>query len=405
MQVDLCGGFWLARTEWLRSMFVEPPLTWESGEDFHLTAMMRKHEGLPTFLLPSDLGDEATWGHTQDFIDISAAGDSTSDFMHKYRSNIAYGLMHRGYEPVHAADTHGERHQRASVVLLVRSAADGAATAPLYEALTASRLGAYVRVHVVLALDPRGERGGGDDGDGGAEPPAAAAGAGAEAWDRSVKAALLHEHFGVEFDHAARVVGVWDLNLGRVPALIDVADLPPPRGLERLRLSRAPIHVATRAATVMAGVLDTLRPALVVAVHDEASAVSAGVALAASTARVPLLGLALPRVAACGAAGAAGAAGAGGATNSDLARLRLWSTAGGGAGRAWTGSAGRPVCEPHHPWTVPRGAYSAVTNSATGALAYVADTLCACEAPDSAAGRAYARCPTDVGVAPAAPVR
>jgi hypothetical protein len=393
VQVDLCGGFWLARTEWLRSMYAESPLTWESGEDFHVTAMLRKLEGLPTFLLPSDMGDPATWGHTHDFIDISAAGDSTSDFMHKYRSNVAYGHFAQGYEPVHAADTWGERHGRANVVLLVRSDADAAAVAPLYAAMTASPLAEYVRPHLVLAVDPRATAGGALDG--------ASLGSGTDdgsagGWARSpqAKAEFLQRNFGVGWELPRRRVGVWDLNLGRVPALADVPDLPPPRVLEGQRLSRTPVHIATRAATVFTGVLHTLRPALVVAVYDEGSPVTAGAALAAGSARVPLLGLALPPAddAACGVAPADG-----GHVNTYRAVLTAAKPGGAGGLPPWRGT-DKPVCEPHHPWMVARGGFNAVTNSPGAALAHVADTLCACEAPDSRGGRAYARCPSDVDV-------
>ena len=392
MQVDLCGGFWLSRTEWLRSMYKETPLTWESGEDFHLTAMLRKHEGLPTFLLPSDMGDTGTWGHTQDFIDISAAGDSTSDFMHKYRSNIAYGLFAQGYEPVHAADTWGERHHRANVVMVVRSASDAEAVAPLYSALTSSGLGTYVRVHIVLALDPRSGAGGAVDGPSrGLTLNSSIATGDVTSWRRGgeAKAQLLKDHFGIDWVLEKRVVGVWDLNLGHVPALKDVPDLPAPRILEGIRLSRAPVHIATRAATIMSGVLGTLRPALVIAVHDEASPVTSGIALAAGTARVPVLALALPPLAGCGAIPLDG-----GHINSFKASL----TVAGPGGASWQLPQEAPVCEPDHPWMVSRGPFNAVTNSALAAVTHVMDTLCVCSAPDSTNGKAYARCPADVDV-------
>ena len=388
VQVDLCGGFWLSRTEWLRHMFSETPLTWESGEDFHLTAMLRKHANLPTFLLPSDPGDQRSWGYTPDFIEISAAGDSTSDFMHKYRSNIAYGLMASGYQPVHAADTWGERHGRANVLLLLRSDADAAAAAPLHAALSASALGASLRLHLVLAGDPRGGRGGALDAASAGAAPAGEEAAAGGGWDRELKARVLKERLGVEWELAARRVGVWDLNLGFVPALPDVPDLPPPRSLEGGRLSRAPVHIATRAATALAGVLSTLRPALIIAVHDEASPVTAGAALAAGLAAVPLLGLALPPTEGCGApAGEPQHA----HVNARLATLTLTAASGGSA--PWRGTA-TPVCEPDHPWTIPRGGFNAVTNSPSAALEYVLATLCSCEATSSEGDTAFASCPS-----------
>jgi hypothetical protein len=44
-QVDLTGGLWFLRREWLHIMFRDNPFTLETGEDFQLTYTLRKYMG------------------------------------------------------------------------------------------------------------------------------------------------------------------------------------------------------------------------------------------------------------------------------------------------------------------------------------------------------------------------
>lgn len=44
-EADVVGGFWAVRQQWLRLLFRETPVTWLSGEDYHMTSAV--HLPLP----------------------------------------------------------------------------------------------------------------------------------------------------------------------------------------------------------------------------------------------------------------------------------------------------------------------------------------------------------------------
>ena len=49
----------------MRLLFRERPRSFATGEDFHLAAMLRKHAGVRSYVLPVDAADRARWGDTE----------------------------------------------------------------------------------------------------------------------------------------------------------------------------------------------------------------------------------------------------------------------------------------------------------------------------------------------------
>jgi hypothetical protein len=86
---------WVLRTDWVRAMWREVPLTLETGEDFHLSSHLKKYLGLKTFLLPNNGSDSQTWASSEDYFGISGAGDSTSGDTLNTRASWIYELMVR----------------------------------------------------------------------------------------------------------------------------------------------------------------------------------------------------------------------------------------------------------------------------------------------------------------------
>jgi len=65
--VDLVGHAWFLKREYLRFMWAEPPVSWENGEDIHLSAMALKHGGLSTWVPPHPESAPEKWSCRPDF--------------------------------------------------------------------------------------------------------------------------------------------------------------------------------------------------------------------------------------------------------------------------------------------------------------------------------------------------
>ncbi len=79
MLANLVGGFWFMPREWVKLMFREDPVSWLTGEDFHLSHMARKHQGLPSWIYPHDPAEARTHAirSFQEYMEWSNAGDTT----------------------------------------------------------------------------------------------------------------------------------------------------------------------------------------------------------------------------------------------------------------------------------------------------------------------------------------
>jgi UDP-N-acetylglucosamine 2-epimerase (non-hydrolysing) len=87
-EIDIVGGAWFFRKEWILYMFREFPFTFETGEDFHFSYMLRKYAGIKTYFIPNDNNYKEYWGCSSDFSTIDMAGNSRSDSAGEIRKLI-----------------------------------------------------------------------------------------------------------------------------------------------------------------------------------------------------------------------------------------------------------------------------------------------------------------------------
>ena len=66
-RVDLVGHAWFFKKEHLKYMWQEQPMSWENGEDIHLSCMAWKHAGIGTYVPPHPAGNESLWSCRPDF--------------------------------------------------------------------------------------------------------------------------------------------------------------------------------------------------------------------------------------------------------------------------------------------------------------------------------------------------
>jgi len=65
VEVDLVGQAWFLRTEWVRYLFVERPVTLTNGEDIELAARAWRLAGIRSYCPPHPAGDLRRWGSTR----------------------------------------------------------------------------------------------------------------------------------------------------------------------------------------------------------------------------------------------------------------------------------------------------------------------------------------------------
>lgn len=87
-EIDIVGGAWFFKTDWILYMFREFPTTFETGEDFHFSYMLRKYGNIKTYFIPNDNNYKEYWGCSNDFSTIDMAGNSRSDSAGELRKQI-----------------------------------------------------------------------------------------------------------------------------------------------------------------------------------------------------------------------------------------------------------------------------------------------------------------------------
>lgn len=87
-EIDIVGGTWFFRTEWILYLFKEFPHTFETGEDFHFSYMLRKYGNIKTYFIPNDNNYKEYWGCSDDFSTIDMSGNSRNSNMGELRKKI-----------------------------------------------------------------------------------------------------------------------------------------------------------------------------------------------------------------------------------------------------------------------------------------------------------------------------
>ncbi|KAJ1377199.1 Nucleotide-diphospho-sugar transferase [Sesbania bispinosa] len=65
VQVDFLSSSWFLSAELVKTLFIETPFTFSTGEDLHLSYQLQKYRNAGSFVLPVDPKDKETWGDSE----------------------------------------------------------------------------------------------------------------------------------------------------------------------------------------------------------------------------------------------------------------------------------------------------------------------------------------------------
>ncbi|XP_048444684.1 uncharacterized protein LOC125479451 [Pyrus x bretschneideri] len=65
VQVDFLSSSWFLSAEHIKTLFIEKPFTFSTGEDLHLSYQLQKYRNAGSFVLPVDSNDKETWGDSE----------------------------------------------------------------------------------------------------------------------------------------------------------------------------------------------------------------------------------------------------------------------------------------------------------------------------------------------------
>ncbi|KAH7862531.1 hypothetical protein Vadar_006106 [Vaccinium darrowii] len=65
VQVDFLSSSWFLSAELVKTLFIEKPHTFMTGEDLHLSYQLQKYRNAGSFVLPVDAKDKETWGDSE----------------------------------------------------------------------------------------------------------------------------------------------------------------------------------------------------------------------------------------------------------------------------------------------------------------------------------------------------
>lgn len=97
VQVDFLSSSWFLSADLVKTLFVESPITFATGEDLHLSYLLQKYRNAGSFVLPTDPEDKETWGDSEHRL----AYVSETTVIHKdivqIRDNQWWRVFSRGY--------------------------------------------------------------------------------------------------------------------------------------------------------------------------------------------------------------------------------------------------------------------------------------------------------------------
>ncbi|CAA0812013.1 glycosyltransferase family protein 2 [Striga hermonthica] len=65
VQVDFLSSSWFLSAELVKTLFIETPFTFMTGEDLHLSYQLQKYRNAGSYVLPVDPNDKETWGDSE----------------------------------------------------------------------------------------------------------------------------------------------------------------------------------------------------------------------------------------------------------------------------------------------------------------------------------------------------
>ncbi|MDX9802836.1 MAG: glycosyltransferase [Sulfurimonas sp.] len=79
-EVDLVGHAWFFRKEWAKYMWMEPPVTWDNGEDILFSYLAQKYGGIKTFVPPHPENNRKLWCTDENMSTVSGS-DAAASFI------------------------------------------------------------------------------------------------------------------------------------------------------------------------------------------------------------------------------------------------------------------------------------------------------------------------------------
>jgi hypothetical protein len=156
LEVDYLCSMWFGQTRWLRQLWRDRPLTFDTGEDFHLSHMLRKYARVDSFVMPVSAGQPETWGYTDHrlaYSRYSTGGAATI----RIRDQIWWDALTSGAsftwaKPSSPPALRAPLEAAAVRLLLVDGEAHARALAPLFTALATGRANGGQRATPLLVL-------------------------------------------------------------------------------------------------------------------------------------------------------------------------------------------------------------------------------------------------------------
>ncbi|MEK9727438.1 MAG: hypothetical protein VW397_04965 [Candidatus Margulisiibacteriota bacterium] len=102
-RVDLIGHAWFLKKEWLKYMWFEAPVSWDNGEDIHLSYCLKKFGNIESYVIPHPKDNTDIWGSTKgsDYgSDENASWKKHRNKHFQLRNKIVKDLIDRDWQPI-----------------------------------------------------------------------------------------------------------------------------------------------------------------------------------------------------------------------------------------------------------------------------------------------------------------
>lgn len=127
VQVDFLSSSWFLSAEHVKTLFIETPFTFSTGEDLHLSYQLQKYREAGSYVLPVNPIDKDSWGDSEHR--LAQIAETTVIFKNvvEMRDEQWWKAMSKGYVTQWAA----MHPQECDVLMYAHSVAEAAALAPL----------------------------------------------------------------------------------------------------------------------------------------------------------------------------------------------------------------------------------------------------------------------------------
>uniref|UniRef100_A0A7S2Y3B8 Glycosyl transferase 64 domain-containing protein n=1 Tax=Fibrocapsa japonica TaxID=94617 RepID=A0A7S2Y3B8_9STRA len=160
-EADLLCSQWFLQVDSVKLLFRERWVTYQTGEDYFLAYSLRRYANAPSYIMPMDLEDPATWGNV-DIVNGFASGNATTTgTMIDVRNDLWHGLVARGgkYQFLLQRQKLREGDQgdgRTSVLVVIDGAGQAKAMDKLMMALNAGQRSGTCDFYMAMTGGSRG---------------------------------------------------------------------------------------------------------------------------------------------------------------------------------------------------------------------------------------------------------